>query len=663
MDSDGISQPEVLANFKWTMNPILFITPELGKWSTFGGLGVMVDDLIHSLSPIMRSSAQSPTIWVCSPYYERNRKGERGYLARDKIPWSFNIEVDVGIERVTVGVFESTINGVRHFFLHNAKYFPSIYPDFGPVMMTAFLVLMAKCPLEICCKLKQIPSTIVTNDWTTGLTAAYAKNGFFGKVFITTKFMHIIHNLDANYEGRIYPKYHEDVGRVHMLDTNLLVDPFWNTYCVNPSRCALLTCDNWGTVSFTYKKEILEGSPLAPLLSRFPNAFAHPNGIPLKQRLERILSTGFHTHAEAKFGLQRKYFGGQSPNPDAVILSFVGRITYQKGVHLILDISEQLINQHNGMIQIIIGGAANPGEEYARNCAHRMKELARRYPNNFWADPDAFFVDGALVNLASDWFLMPSLFEPSGITQQESFAAGTGVIAFRTGGLKDTVFEFYNGKGNGYTFESHTTGDFLAAIERGLNLYWNDKEGYELLRRNAFASVITCDMVAKAWLKEFFRLHGREVELTIKERRLAAPTVATPDSFSDTDSVDLTTFGGSDIDESTSQASSPISIISRTFSRDANIAGSITRSVRICYEPPVTANIPKSVLLSGSFDGWASRIPLKWDGVSGVFYVDVKLPLGKWLIKLIVDGVWLCIDDYPTEVDRAGNLNNVILVD
>ena len=60
---------------------------------------------------------------------------------------------------------------------------------------------------------------------------------------------------------------------------------------------------------------------------------------------------------------------------------------------------------------------------------------------------------------------MPSIFEPGGIVQHEFFVGGTPVIAFKTGGLKDSVFEFKwdNEEGNGYTFESHTANDFMFA--------------------------------------------------------------------------------------------------------------------------------------------------------------------------------------------------------
>ncbi len=660
---------------QWRLEgPIMFTTPELGKWSTYGGLGVMVDDLVNTMSTLW--DGEEGEIWVVSPYYERNRKGETGYLAKDNIGWSFNIEVDVGIERVTIGVFETRIGNVCYFFLHNAKYFPSVYADLQPVMLTAQLALMAKAPLELCCQLKKFPSTVVTNDWATGLTAAYAKRGFFGpNVFAHTKFMHIVHNLDQNYEGRIFPckSDEETVARVHMLPSDLLVDPHWQRFCVNPSRCAILSSDNWGTVSVSYRKELVEGSPLAPLLRLHANPFAHPNGIPLETRIARLTATGMKTHWEAKAALQRKYFGSSEPNPNTVLLGFVGRITFQKGIHLILDIAEQLLRRHSGAVQILIGGAANQGEQYAQHCSWRMRELTKRFPNNFWADPDAFFVDGPLLNFGADFGLMPSAFEPGGIVQQEFLVAGTPVIAFKTGGLKDTIFEFFNGAGNGFTFEAHTGGDLAYAVERALKLFWNDRPGYEVLRENSRKSVISCDMVAQAWLGEFYRMHGKIYVDSAKMKRVMQELEEwePPTDFaeSEPESVDLSSEEDNDastddwFSSSGMSVTTPASLMSRSMSRESSLPGIVRRSVRVSYKPKLNMELPRSVLLAGSFDQWASRIPLRWDKTTRLFFVDIRVPQGKWQIKLIVDGAWICIDDYPQERDFDGNVNNVIHVD
>lgn len=81
-------------------------------------------------------------------------------------------------------------------------------------------------------------------------------------------------------------------------------------------------------------------------------------------------------------------------------------------------------------------------DPYSAMCANKMWNLKHRYPNQFWAAPNDFFTDGSLVNRGSDFGLMPSKFEPGGIVQHEFFVGGTPVVAFKTGGLKDSVKEF-----------------------------------------------------------------------------------------------------------------------------------------------------------------------------------------------------------------------------
>jgi glycogen synthase len=85
---------------------------------------------------------------------------------------------------------------------------------------------------------------------------------------------------------------------------------------------------------------------------------------------------------------------------------------------------------------------ANIKEPYSADCARKMNHLKSKYPNCIWADPNYFFTDGSVVNRGSDYGLMPSIFEPGGIVQHEFFVGGTPVIAYKTGGLKDSVFEF-----------------------------------------------------------------------------------------------------------------------------------------------------------------------------------------------------------------------------
>ena len=139
-----------------------------------------------------------------------------------------------------------------------------------------------------------------------------------------------------------------------------------------------------------------------------------------------------------------------------------------------------------------------------------MRYLNHRYPDCFWSDPDLFFTDGPLVNFGSDFALMPSEFEPGGIVQHEFFCAHTPVIAFRTGGLKDSVFEFdpNTKKGNGFNFMSYDHEDFKRCLRRALAVYPN-REAYLKLRENAFDSVIEEEDVAKGWNNEFYRIQNK----------------------------------------------------------------------------------------------------------------------------------------------------------
>jgi glycogen synthase len=138
-----------------------------------------------------------------------------------------------------------------------------------------------------------------------------------------------------------------------------------------------------------------------------------------------------------------------------------------------------------------------------------MWDLKNKFPNCFWAAPDEFFTDGSLVNRGADFGLMPSAFEPGGIVQHEFFVGSTPVIAFKTGGLKDSVHEFNweTEQGSGFTFETHNSGDLRQAMERAMMTFRN-KPKYHKLRENAFQATMSGEVVCKAWLGEFYRLKG-----------------------------------------------------------------------------------------------------------------------------------------------------------
>lgn len=132
-----------------------------------------------------------------------------------------------------------------------------------------------------------------------------------------------------------------------------------NKPVINPSKCALETCDNWGTVSHSYKYDLLKDSPLAAVLWKYPHPFSFPNGIRKGERLNILLTKTPGNHLESKKMLQMKYFKCEDLKNDVPLFAFIGRITKQKGVHLILDAIEGLLYEYNFNIQFLVGGSSD----------------------------------------------------------------------------------------------------------------------------------------------------------------------------------------------------------------------------------------------------------------------------------------------------------------
>lgn len=480
------------------LGPIMFIAPELGPFSKVGGLSTMVWELAKELV------ALGLDIHVVSPYYNISPNGEQNeYLAKYGVEYKFKMDVYVP-SKAEVGVYYGLIDGVKCWFLRHYSYFAAPYQTGSTSFRLQTLVLMGKAPLELCCQTSLIPSLFITNDWMTGLTAAYGRHSF-GTVFNGSKFMHIFHNLGAGYAGKLWPN-DGDTGSlhyIHQLPDQLIVDPFDHSF--DPSLCALLASDQWATVSKKYRDELLEGSPYNYFLKNFPEPFAYSNGIRVNERRAELEQLHMN-HKQAKEAIQKKYFG--KADDSKCVFVFVGRIVEQKGVYLIVDTFEELNKKFNEKLQFIVGGQAAADDiTYGLPCTQKMLDLKQRFPNNFWADPSKFFTDGLLCDLGADYMLIPSLFEPSGIVQQESFICGTPVIAFRTGGLADTVFEYDREKktGNGLVFWSHRHDDFKMAMDRAYSLFL-DKDEYAILRDNASKSVLSTEKVAREWAREFSRL-------------------------------------------------------------------------------------------------------------------------------------------------------------
>lgn len=615
------------------LGTICFFTPEIGRWSTVGGLGVMVDELSQGLANL------GLKVIVISPYYNENKKGQTDYLSND--PFNIHYIRNVSIEldqNFTFGVHSGEGNGIQYYFLHNSAIFPKPYPNYGSVHTVKEIACFAKAALQLLCDLTTIPSLIVTNDWFTGLAPAYGKNGAFGDTFKETKFFHICHNLEISYEGRVFPSEGEGtLEGIYKLNPEWLIDPTWKQRVINPSRCALMMSDQWGTVSSTYKEDIKKNSPLSFFLNKKTEAFSHSNGILKEKRLKELKEKCPGGREEAKKYIQQTYFGYKEADYSVPIFSFVGRLCEQKGVLLILDSVEELVMKTNHKINILIGGMGDMNDPYLQKCIEKIDNLRGKYPHAFWANPKEFFYDGPKINVGSDFGLMPSLYEPGGIVQHEFFVAGTPVLCFKTGGLKDTVIEFNSGNntGNGITFESYDREDFIKAVMRALDLF-NNKEKYNVCQKNAFDSVIDVSNVCKAWCKEFYRLFGK-IYFDIKEARSELRQIDSSNSPNSSNSEEFYAYIHRDDVKSDDE-------------------------VPVSFSYQNLGNNPNEVYVCTSFDNWETKHKLNFDPCGKKWYVTINLQKGRTLYKYIIDGNWVYNPRGETCTEEDGTVNNVLVI-
>mmetsp|Transcript_47794 Transcript_47794/g.64812 ORF Transcript_47794/g.64812 Transcript_47794/m.64812 type:complete len:308 (-) Transcript_47794:77-1000(-) len=306
-----------------------------------------------------------------------------------------------------------------------------------------------------------------------------------------------------------------------------------------------------------------------------------------------------------------------------------------------------------------------------------MWYLKDKYPYCFWAAPDEFFTDGALVNRGTDFGLMPSMFEPGGIVQHEFFVGSTPVVAFKTGGLKDSVIEFMwdSETGCGYTFEAFTAQDFAFAVERAIGTFQN-KTKYARLRENAFKATMPGETVSKAWLNEFCRLRGKVMtdwnqvaEITKKHQpwnvSMYKHINIVEEMFGQSklkelkfDDFDL----GAEEEATSTQASlsDPTAQLSAVVSEFDTLARERSQSTFILhnYGPRHL-----SVKLVGSFDNWETRHSLSFDHITNQWFVNLFLPRGEYFFKFVInDNLWVVNDELTKRKDPAGNLNNYIAV-
>ncbi len=379
-----------------------------------------------------------------------------------------------------VGVLKYEYEGITYYFIDNEEYFTCFTPYGNIRFDIEKFCFFDKAVLSMLPLIDFQPDLIHCHDWQTGLIPVYLKTEFQGDMFFWgMRAIMTIHNL--RFQG-IW-----DVKTMMGL-TGLPADLFTpdKLECnkdANMLKGGLVYADYITTVSETYAQEIQTpeyGEGLDGLLSaRHFDMQGIVNGIDydhFNPATDPVIYVNYDVHSFVEKKPQNKVKLQEELNlttdPDKYVIGIVSRLTDQKGVDLIDSCFERILDENT---QVVVIGT---GEERYENM---FKYFAWKYPDRVSAN--ICYDDDLAQKLyaSADAFLMPSRFEPCGLTQLISFRYGTVPIVRETGGLKDTVqpFNEYDNCGTGFSFLDYNAEDMLHVINYSREIYFEKRTAWD----------------------------------------------------------------------------------------------------------------------------------------------------------------------------------------
>ena len=320
------------------------------------------------------------------------------------------------------------------------------------------------------------------NDWHTGtapmlLRIKYANDPYLSKA----RSVFTIHN--GAYQGAF------DRSQLHVLPeiANIYNDKVSQGSYINFLKCGVFYADKINTVSPGYATELttyLGGHGMTQNyldrqgdLSGIVNGCDYSDWDPATDQLLRVRYNvnSVDQKVLGKYLLQRKLGLEMGDTP---MYGMVARLTDQKGIGLILPILDKFLKHK---VQIVIEGTGDP------NIQAQLEEIARRYPDKLVFQPVYNNMLAHQIEAASDFFLMPSIFEPCGLNQIYSLAYGTLPIVRAVGGLKDTVVDYDQDRenGTGFIFNEPNSEELLSCLRRTLILYLENPQEMRRIKTNA----------------------------------------------------------------------------------------------------------------------------------------------------------------------------------
>lgn len=448
---------------------VLYVASEALPFMASGGLG----DVAGSLPQALRKRLIGCR--VVMPLYDTIKQEWK-----DKMTFITNISVPVAWRRQYCGIFQAKHEGVIYYLIDNQYYFKrdTIYGHYDDAERFTFF---SRAVLEILPVVDFKPDIIHCNDWQSALTPVfystfYSKDPWYQGI----KTVFTIHNIQ--YQGTYGMELVNDVIGLNPADTAIVE----YDGDVNFMKGAIECANKVTTVSPSYANEILD-----PWYSHGLDTILRERQWKLQGILNGIDTVNYDPEtdasivrnytvsdvkegkAENKRQLQENM--GLPQRADVPVIGLVSRLVSHKGLDLIKGILDELL--YTTDVQVAVVGSGDWQYE------NFFKEMADKYPDKLAVRIGFVPSLARKIYAGADLFLMPSKSEPCGLSQMVALRYGTVPIVRETGGLRDSISDSGDGKGNGFTFKTYNAHDMLGAIRRGLDAYADKKYWDELVVR------------------------------------------------------------------------------------------------------------------------------------------------------------------------------------
>ena len=486
---------------------VVFASAEAAPFVKTGGLG----DVAGSLPAALQKAGANVIVMV--PLY-----GTISDEYKNKMEHVAEFYVSLGWRNEYCGLERLVHNGVTYLFVDNKRYFDRDYP-YGFFDDGERFAFFSKAITESLQYLPDgfRPDILHCNDWHTALAPVFLREFYQGMpLYENVSTIFSIHNIA--FQGQFSAKVLEDIcGLAHIPAAAFQLTCGHDA--VNFMQGALNYSDAITTVSPTYAGEIQTpayGEHLDGVLRRRREALQGiVNGIDtdhFNPETDPAIAQNFSVSdrsgkAICKAKLQEEL--GLTVRDDQPLMTMVTRLTRQKGMDLVTYALDRILS--NG-VQVAVLGTGDYEYENA------LRYFASKYPGQMAA---RIQFDSALsqrMYAGSDMFLMPSLFEPCGLSQIIAMRYGTLPVVRETGGLKDTVipYNYETGEGTGFSFANFNGDEMGDAVFRGARLFWDNHDAWNNVVTQAMNQDFSWTRSARKYM-DLYRWMHPEVPVWVPE--------------------------------------------------------------------------------------------------------------------------------------------------